>query len=241
MLALPDLARVHDRYLSLSRLACEHFAGSLGGKLLLRSAFDADGIAAVVAASIAGTASLCVDADAERLRQGLRQGLCDFVVGHLDEALRILKNELRRSLPVSVGLTAGSEHATAAMIERGLQPDLLSGLTEAQVRIFLERGAISLPPTDEPYPDTSLIEWTVAIDPAQSMPRIARIVSASLDSARSDTPARRLWLDRSPRYLGRAFGHRQCVRATNAELAAILPLVQSEIPSTAITRDGEKP
>jgi hypothetical protein len=73
------------------------------------------------------------------------------------------------------------------------------------------------------------------------MPRIARIVSASLDSARSDTPARRLWLDRSPRYLGRAFGHRQCVRATNAELAAILPLVQSEIPSTAITRDGEKP
>ena len=231
MLALPDLARVHDRYLSLSRLACEHFAGSLGGKLLLRSAFDADGIAAVVAASIAGTASLCVDADAERLRQGLRQGLCDFVVGHLDEALRILKNELRRSLPVSVGLTAGS----------GLQPDLLSGLTEAQVRIFLERGAISLPPTDEPYPDTSLIEWTVAIDPAQSMPRIARIVSASLDSARSDTPARRLWLDRSPRYLGRAFGHRQCVRATNAELAAILPLVQSEIPSTAITRDGEKP
>jgi hypothetical protein len=241
MLALPDLARLHDRYLSLTRLAHARFAGSLGGKLLLRSAFDADGIAAVVAASIAGAASLCVDADAERLRQGLRQGLCDFVVGHLDEALRILKNELRRSLPISAGLTTDPEPSIAAMIERGLQPDLLSGLTEPQARAFLEQGAISLPPTDESYLDTSLIEWTISVDSAQSMPRIAHIVSTSLDSARGDTPARRHWLNRSPRYLGRAFGHRQCVRASSEEFAAILPLVQSEIPSAAITRDGEKP
>ena len=239
MLALPDLPRVHNRYLSLSRLAHRHFADSLGGKLLLRSAFDPDGIATLVAASIAGAASLCVEADADRLRNGLRSGLCDFVVGHLDEALRILKNELRRSLPVSVGLTTEAEPTIAAMIERGLQPDLISGLTEDQVRTFLERGSISLPDGYEPDPQTSLIEWTVAADPARSMPHIARIVSGSLDSERADTPARKRWLDRSPRYLGRAFGHRQCLRMTIGECAAIFPLVHSEIHSAAITRDGQ--
>ncbi len=240
MLALPDLPRVHDRYLSLSRLAHRHFADSLGGKLLLRSAFDPDGVATLVAASIAGAASLCVEADAGRLRNGLRSGLCDFVVGHLDEALRILKNELRRSLPVSVGLTTEAEPTIAAMIERGLQPDITSGLTETQSQTFLVRGAISLPETYEPDPETSLIEWAAAADSAQSITRIARIVSGSLDSGRVDTPARKRWLDRSPRYLGRAFGLRQCLRMTTAECAAILPLVESEIPSAAITRDGQK-
>jgi hypothetical protein len=240
MLPLPQLERVYYRYLSLSRVAHQHFAGSLGGKLLLRSAFDADGIAALAAASIAGAASLCVDTDADRLRNGLRSGLCDFVVGHLDEALRILKNELRRSLSVSVGLTSDPEHSIAAMIDRGLQPDLVSGLTDDPARTFLVRGAISLPDGYEPDPETSLIEWTAAADPAQSMPRIARIVSGSLDHARADTPARKRWLDRSPRYLDRAFGHRQCLRLTPAECAAILPLVHAEIRAAAITRDGQK-
>ena len=72
------------------------------------SGWNADGIAAVIAASVAGAASLCVDADADGLRQGLRSGFIDFVVGNLDEALRILKNELRRGLPVSVGLAVNA-------------------------------------------------------------------------------------------------------------------------------------
>jgi hypothetical protein len=239
LMLLPKLTEIHDQFLSLTRVDREHFADSLGGKLLLRSGFDVDGIAAVVAASIAGAASLSVDADAERLRQGLRAGLCDFVVGHLDEALRILKNELRQARPVSVGLAADPAPCIGEMIERGLQPDLLSALAEGQARIFIERGAIALP-ADEPHPDTSLIEWTVATDPAKLMPRIARIVSGSLDSARRDTLARRRWLDQSPRYLGRAFASRQCLRAMDAEIAALLPLVHAEIPSAAITRDGEK-
>jgi hypothetical protein len=125
------------------------------------------------------------------------------------------------------------------MIERGLQPDLLSGLPEAHAGSFLERGATFLPPTDEPDPDTSLIEWTVTLDPAKAMPRIARIVSEAIDPTRTDTPARRQWLDRSPRYLGRAFGHYQCLRVTNAECGAIVPLLHSENPSATITRDGE--
>lgn len=239
MLRLPELAQVHDIYLSLSRIAPERSADSLGGKLLLRCGLDADGIAVVVAGSIAGAASLCVDADAERLRDGLRAGLVDFVVGYLDEALRILKNEIRRALPISVGLGIDPEPCIAAMIERGLQPDLLSAVARKQAHIFAERGAIALPEKASPDSETSLVQWTVAADPAHAMPRIARIASGVLDASCADTPARQRWLDESPRYLGRAFGSRQCLRMREAEISTFLSRMRSEASSAGITRDGE--
>jgi len=235
----PDLAAIHDRYLSLSRLAHEHFADSLGGRLLLRSGFDAEGIATVVASSIAGAASLCVDGDAEHLRDGLRAGFCDFVVSHLDEALRILKNELRQARPVSVGLTAHPESCLTEIVERGLQPDLLSVAPGHQDRIFLERGAVAIPVEDQPDSGTALMEWS-APPQAQAMPHIAQLVLAALDPSRSDTPARRRWLLQSPRYLGRAFAARQFLRMTTPEIAACLPRIRAEIPSVSITQDGHE-
>src|SRR5579875_1541709 len=126
MLSLPDLGLVHDRYLSLARLAEPPAGATLSGKLLLQAEFDTDGIATVLAGNVAGAACLCVDGEAGRLRGGLRGGLIDFVVGHLDEALRILKNEVRRGIAVSVGLGANPETVLEAMLERGVQPDLLS-------------------------------------------------------------------------------------------------------------------
>ncbi len=237
MLSLPELTRVHDRFLTLSRIARECCNDSLGGKFLLRSSYDADGIASVVAASIAGAASLCVDDDADRLRDGLRAGLIDFVVANLDESLRILKNEIRRALPVSVGLTADPESSIAAMIQRGLQPDLLSGV---QAGNFVQHGALTVPDEASPDPETSLVEWTVAETPAQSMARIAQFAASALDPAGSDTAARRRWLQQAPRYLGRAFSARQCLRMTGAEVSSLLPLAKTEIPSVEITRNGQR-
>src|ERR1700744_693179 len=92
---LPQLNAIHDQFLILSRIGQERFAGTFGGKLLLRGGLGPDGIAALVAASIGGAASLCVDEDPDRLREGLRSGFVDFVVANLDEALRILKTEIR--------------------------------------------------------------------------------------------------------------------------------------------------
>jgi hypothetical protein len=236
---LPELSTIHDRFLSLSQTSRDLWRESLGGKLLLRSQLDADGIGVLVAASVAGAASLCVDADADRLREGLRGGFVDFVVATLDEALRILKNEIRRARPVSVGLIAAPEACINAMIERGLQPDLLSTVPERQANVFLERGAISLPLQIPPVPETSLVGWSVAGDPARAMRNIAELASVSLDPQRADTAARRRWLAQSPRYLGRSFATRQCLRMMAAEIADFLPLVRAEFPAVKITRDGE--
>src|SRR5579872_1371574 len=81
---LPELSGIHDRFLSLSELGRDRFGDALGGKLLLRSSFDDKGIAEVIAASVCGAASLCVDADGDRLRESLRAGFVDFVVANLD-------------------------------------------------------------------------------------------------------------------------------------------------------------
>ncbi|HEY1499388.1 MAG TPA: hypothetical protein VGF88_07410 [Acidobacteriaceae bacterium] len=237
---LPQLTEIHDRFLILSRIAHERFADALGGKLLLRGGLGPDGIGALVAVSIGGAASLCVDADGDGLREGLRAGFVDFVVSDLDEALRILKNEIRRARPVAVGLVAEADLSIDAMIERGLQPDLLSAVPERQARIFAERGALALPATAGLESELSLLSWTITEDTARSMQRIARLASESLDLARRDTPPRLRWLDRSPRYLGRTFASQQCVRMTDAETAVLLPRLHSEIPAAKIARDGDQ-
>jgi hypothetical protein len=72
------------------------------------------------------------------------------------------------------------------------------------------------------------------------MARIAPIAAGSLDLARSDTHARQRWLEQAPRYLGRAFSARQCLRMTGTEVSSLLPLARNEIPSVEITRNGQR-
>ena len=243
MLSLPDLGFVHDRFLSLSRIARERFQGNLARKLICRAHFDPEGVATVIAGTVAGAASLCIDDDAGRLREGLRTGLCDFVVGNLDEALRILKNELRRGLAVSVGLTAEMTPALAAIMERGVQPDLLA-LDEAEhpaeARTLVERGAISIPRQAEPESGADLLIWRVPSEPARLLPRIAEAAAQVLNEARADTAARRMWLARASRALGRSFGSRQCSRMTEPELEAFVAILQSDFPAAVVTR-GHQP
>lgn len=238
---LPDLATIHDRYLALACADPHHGAVPFAGKLLLRTELDAEGIAVIVAASVARAASLCIDAEAESLRHGLRAGFCDFVVSHLDEALRILKNELRQGRAVAVGLTADPEACLTAIVDRGLQPDFLSlaSRRSQMADILLERGS-RLVRTDAPDSHTSMVGWSVTTEPARSLRAIAGIAAGVLDPSRVDTPARSHWLDLSPAWLGRALGPRQCVRLTPQELAAFLPSLWSHFPNAAVTRDGEE-
>jgi hypothetical protein len=241
-MSLPELSTIHEQYLALCRVARERFGGALGGKLLLRAPFNAEGAAVVAAASVAGAASLCVDGNAEALRGGLRAGLCDFVVSTLDEALRILKNEIRRGLPVCVGLTVDPAECLAAMVERGVQPDLLSvdgadwtSGAEAS-RIFVSWGAVVLGRAEEDA-GTSLLCWSVAADVARAMPRVARVAAEALKEERADTGARRRWLELAPRYLGRSFAGRQCLRMTVGEAAVFLERVAVEEQSATVTRE----
>lgn len=233
---LPEVPRIHDEYLLLSRVARERFAGSLGGKVLLSA--GPDGLASIVAASLAGAASLWVDSDAEILRGAMRGGLCDFVVGTLDEALRILKNEVRQKRAVSVGLHADPAPCLRECVDRGFQPDLLIRLAaslQQQMQIMVERGAVLLPTSGQAGDGTSLLCWSVDSDAAATMRRIGQIAVESLNPARVDTPDRQRWLESAPRYLGRALAYRQCVRMDRTESATFAARMQLEFPAVRLS------
>ena len=97
---------------------------SLGGRLLYAGQLGADARALLVAANIAGAASLAVSADAAAGKQAMRDGVIDFLVTSLDEALRILKNEMRKRTAVAVCVVQDSEADFARLLlERGVLPD----------------------------------------------------------------------------------------------------------------------
>lgn len=235
----PEISTIHEQYLTISGIAREQFAGEAGGKILLCA--SACCVAAVVAASVAGAASLWVDADGEALRAALRVGFCDFVVSTLDESLRILKNEVRQKRPVSVGLSADPQLALWEMVERGFQPDLLiasAAGSEQETRILLQRGALVVPKRSEQERNTSLLCWTADAGAARILPQIARMAAEVLDPARPETAARRRWLEVAPRYLGRSFARQGCVRMDRHESAAFVARVRAEHPAVSLTCDG---
>ena len=95
-----------------------------GGKLVLCGGpgVSATGLAAAV--SIAGGTTLVVDPDVSTVKRVFRDGGLDFVVNTLDEALRTLKNEVRKGQPLGIGLTAEFPVALGTMSVRGVLPDL---------------------------------------------------------------------------------------------------------------------
>lgn len=133
-----EMKAVYCLYAGLAR-EMDAEAG-VGGKLLYAGDVDEAGCRLLRAANIAGAASLASSADAAALRRAMHQGAIDFVVTTLDEALRILKNQIRKKQPVAVGVSLTAEAVVREMLERGVQPDLLA--PEARgVAEFVARGA----------------------------------------------------------------------------------------------------
>ena len=79
-----------------------------------------------IAANIAGAGCLAIDERPEVSRAAMRSGACDFVVNTVDEALRVLKNEIRQRKPISVGLTLAPDAGLNELLDRGVQPELFA-------------------------------------------------------------------------------------------------------------------
>src|SRR6202165_4063514 len=82
----------------------QHFGGDLQGKLIVSGGMGGMSGAQPLAATMAGACYLGIEVDPERIKKRLQTGYCDFMVNSLDEALRILKNAVRKKENISVGL-----------------------------------------------------------------------------------------------------------------------------------------
>lgn len=180
----------------------------LGGRLFYAGELNEEGRALVVAANIAGAATLVATADRAAQKQSLRLGVADFLVNSLDESLRILKNQLRKRETVSVCVALPTEAVESEMRERGVVPDLLrAGLSIApyhEALIIQEREQTEFDLKKIP----ALVTWRVDLAPAQWLPKLDVIALDCLEAgeragAWPDAWVARRWLRLDPRYLGR--------------------------------------
>jgi len=111
--------------------ADRHFGGDLSGKLIVSGGMGGMGGAQPLAATMTGAAFLGIDVDPERIKKRLKSGYCDFMVNSLDEALRILKNAVRKKENISVGLVGNCADVIPELAERGVVPDILTDQTSA--------------------------------------------------------------------------------------------------------------
>jgi urocanate hydratase len=122
---------VQGTFETFSAAGDKHFGGSLEGKLIVSGGMGGMGGAQPLAATMAGASFLGIDVDAERIKKRLKTGYCDFMVNTLDEALRILKNAVRKKEAVSVGLVGNCADVIPELAARGVVPDLLTDQTSA--------------------------------------------------------------------------------------------------------------
>jgi urocanate hydratase len=122
---------VEGTFETFSAAGEQHFGGDLAGKLIVSGGMGGMGGAQPLAATMTGAAFLGIDVDPERIKKRLKTGYCDFMVTTLDEALRILKNAVRKKENVSVGLVGNCADVIPELAERGVVPDILTDQTSA--------------------------------------------------------------------------------------------------------------
>jgi urocanate hydratase len=184
---------------------------SLGGQLLWAAELNADGRALVVAGNIAGAATLTATHDPAAQRQAVRDGIVDFLVTSLDEALRILKNQIRRRETVAVCVGLPVEAVERDMAARGVLPDV-------------RRDEV----IDSPGPETeskTLVIWRVSASPARWLPKLDAV---ALDCFEPQDKVGGRWLRFAGRYLGRIGLGARMAWSTPDFAARFLELVRKE-------------
>ncbi|HEY1901300.1 MAG TPA: hypothetical protein VGG56_02640 [Terracidiphilus sp.] len=179
-------------------------APGLGGTLFYAGELNPQVRALLIAANIAGAASLAVTADSAAQKQAIRDGVADFLVNSVDEALRILKNEVRKREAVAVCIAADPQAVEREMLERGVLPDLLPPFVPPSASPFaFGQGVPRVEPSPAPA-SQSLVTWRVASAPVQWLPKLDALFIDYLHALPGpQASAGRNWLRLSPRYLGR--------------------------------------
>src|SRR6202165_1580464 len=118
-------------YETFAAAAKKHFGGDLKGKLVVTGGMGGMGGAQPLGATMNGAAFLGIDVDSERIKRRVKSGYCDVMVTSLDEALRILKNAVRKGEATSVGLVGNCADLIPELAKRGVVPDLLTDQTSA--------------------------------------------------------------------------------------------------------------
>ena len=198
---------------------------SWAGKLVFARGAGASASGLAAAVSIAGGTTLVVDPDTAVVKAVFRQGGVDFLVNTLDEALRVLKNEIRRGRPLGVGLVAEVGLVVEEMVERGVVPDLEVSVG-GEAGELLGREGLRLASREGIVVES---EWLVAWLAERGWSEVVLEGAASADVREMDARLvaalpeglRRVWVERIGHYQRVVAGGARVVWLTAGELVAL--------------------
>lgn len=199
------------------------------GRLVFAHGAGATATGLPAAVSMAGGTSLLLDPDAAVVKRVFRQGGVDFVVNTLDEALRVLKNEIRKHRPLSVVLEGDIQPAIEEMRARGVLPDLqvswngevgTSGVNGAD---HLDLAADGQPggPTHELAAWLHTRQWLSVVLECATTAQLRQLDARLLSLLPEGDELRRTWLQRIAHYQRPAPGGARVVWLTEAERAEL--------------------
>ncbi len=184
---------------------CSDAENRLGGNLIYAGELEGAGSVVVVAANIAGAASLTATADIGAQRQAARDGVIQFLATTLSEALSILKIEIRKCNAAAVCVTLPPDLVLSEMAHLEVFPDLLppGSLDASRFEAFLKHGARLIDPVSAGE-DETVLTWSVDREPGLWLTLMDDIALDCLGSNKAlETWAARRWIRNAPHYLGR--------------------------------------
>jgi len=214
----------------------------MSGKLLYADELLGAGSVLVIAAKIAGASSLTATANRAAQRQAIRDGVVNFLLPSVAEALWILRKEIRMRNTVAVCVTQPPHVVEQQMAALGVIPDLLPPgalMSTFSFEDVLGNRARKIDPVSATEGQT-ILTWSVDRAPARWLPKLDDVALGCLDSYRSphgcdglDTWSARRWLSQAPRYLGRLARGIRLLRCPTEVARAFLSRV-SEMTTTGM-------
>lgn len=133
---------VQGTYETFMEAARQHFGGDPGGRWILTAGLGGMGGAQPLAATMAGFSMIAVECEESRIDFRLETGYLDRKATTLEEALVMIGHALEAKTPLSVGLLGNASEILPQIVERGVDPDLVTDQTSAHdpVNGYLPRG-----------------------------------------------------------------------------------------------------
>jgi urocanate hydratase len=108
-----------------------HFGGTLAGRLMLTAGLGGMGGAQPLAVTMNGGVCLAVEVDEARARRRVATRYCDEIAESLDDAIERCRRAVSERRALSVALIANAAETHAALLARGVIPDVATDQTSA--------------------------------------------------------------------------------------------------------------
>ena len=133
---------VQGTYETFMEAGGRHYEGNLKGRWILTGGLGGMGGAQPLAAVMAGACCLAVEGDETRADFRLRTGYVDEKTHSLDEALALIETWTDAGEAKSVALIGNAADVFAALVQRGIRPDIVTDQTSAHDPIhgYLPQG-----------------------------------------------------------------------------------------------------